>query len=87
WHIIPRDLFLNLMRNVGYKLLFAALLKHAESQNIKQIQLQSELTSVEFHQAKGFKPVGKVFMEAGIPMQKMVCNRQNFDIPDVRHIH
>lgn len=70
-----------------YKLLFAALLKHAESQNIKQIQLQSELTSVEFHQAKGFKPVGKVFMEAGIPMQKMVCNRQNFDIPDVRHIH
>jgi|TARA_B100000614_G_scaffold152148_1_gene134839 predicted GNAT family N-acyltransferase len=70
-----------------YKLLFAALLKHAELQNIKQIQLQSELASVKFHQAKGFKPVGKVFMEAGIPMQKMVCNRQNFDIPDVRHIH
>lgn len=70
-----------------YKLLFAALLKQAESQNLKQIQLQSELTSVEYHRAKGFEPVGKAFMEAGIPMQKMVCNRQNFDFPDVRHIH
>lgn len=70
-----------------YKLLFAALLKHAELLNIKQIQLQSELDSVEYHREKGFEPVGRVFMEAGIPMQKMVCNRQNFDFPDVRHIH
>ncbi|MDC8830834.1 GNAT family N-acetyltransferase [Alteromonas gilva] len=70
-----------------YNTLFAALLKQATSQNIEQIHVQSALDRVEYHRQKGFKPVGPVFMEAGIPMQKMVCQRQQFDAPDVRHIH
>lgn len=75
-------------RNLSvYKMLFAALLQQADSQNIEQIQLQSDLASVDYHREKGFTPVGRVFMEAGIPMQKMICHRQNFDFPDVRHIH
>ncbi|GGF55532.1 GNAT family N-acetyltransferase [Alteromonas lipolytica] len=70
-----------------YKTLFAALLRLADMHNIDKIHLQSELGSVDYHREKGFQPVGPVFMEAGIAMQKMVCQRQNFSYPDVRHIH
>ena len=75
-------------RNIAvYKTLFAALLQHADAQNIEQIQLQSALTRVDYHRERGYKPVGPVFMEAGIAMQKMVCHRAKFAYPDVRHIH
>ncbi|NVK57847.1 MAG: GNAT family N-acetyltransferase [Alteromonadaceae bacterium] len=70
-----------------YNTLFTALLKQANSQNIEQIHVQSALNRVDYHREKGFEPIGPVFMEAGIPMQKMVCQRQQFDLPDVKHIH
>ncbi len=70
-----------------YNTLFAELLKQATSQNIEQIHVQSALSRVDYHRQKGFKPIGPVFMEAGIPMQKMVCKVQQFDLPDVKHIH
>jgi len=70
-----------------YNTLFSELLKQATTQKIEQIHVQSELTRVDYHRQKGFEPVGPVFMEAGIPMQKMVCQLQKFDLPDVKHIH
>lgn len=75
-------------RNLSiYKQLFAALLNLANQEQIEKLHVQSELDSVEYHRSKGFKPIGPVYMEAGIPMQKMVCQRTQFDLPDVQHIH
>ena len=70
-----------------YKTLFSALLKLASVNDIQQVKVQSALESVEYHQTRGFKPEGPVFMEAGVPMQKMVCQLTKFDLPDVEHIH
>ncbi|MFS1703893.1 GNAT family N-acetyltransferase [Aestuariibacter sp. GS-14] len=75
-------------RNITvYKTLFSALLKLASVNNIQQVKVQSALERVDYHRERGFHPEGPVFMEAGLPMQKMVCQLSHFDLPDVEHIH
>jgi len=58
----------------GQKLLIHAVAL-AKRRKAKIIYLHAQLPVVGFYKKMGFRPVGKVFMEAGIPHRKMVYLR------------
>lgn len=47
------------------------LINYCKNQNANQIRLHSQLTVVNFYKKFGFKPVGKIFLEAGIKHVEM----------------
>jgi predicted GNAT family N-acyltransferase len=57
-------------RGVGSAIL-AALVKAARGRGDARIELSAQVHAVPFYLAHGFKPVGKVYEEAGIPHQAM----------------
>lgn len=70
-----------------YKALFGALLQIAKRQQIAKLTFQCHYHKVKQHEAIGFTPVGNVYMEAGIPMQKISCPTNQFCLPDVKGLH
>ncbi|MEW9796676.1 GNAT family N-acetyltransferase [Alteromonas sp. CYL-A6] len=75
-------------RNLAmYKKLFGALVAIARKQNVAELKVTCDLDSVRYHSTLGFSPCGPVFMEAGIPRQRMACSSQAFVLPDVEHLH
>ena len=70
-----------------YQTLFTALLHIAEQQGLDTVTVQCELEGVEYYQQQGFRPVGAVYMDAGIPRQKMACTLSDFTLPRVDLTH
>lgn len=70
-----------------YQALFSALLSAAEQIGLTQVFVQCELEGVEYFQQQGFHPVDSVYMDAGIPRQKMFSDIHNFSIRKVELTH
>ncbi|WP_414827698.1 GNAT family N-acetyltransferase [Alteromonas sp. H39] len=70
-----------------YKRLFNALVSLAKAHDVPVLHVSCDLDSVNYHEKLGFTPNGPVFMEAGIPRQKMACDINRFTLPDVTHMH
>ena len=70
-----------------YSLLFASLIKLAESVCVSEVKVVCNLDSVEAHKARGYLPDGPAFMEAGIPRQRMLCPIHQFSLPMVNELH
>jgi predicted GNAT family N-acyltransferase len=70
-----------------YQALFNALLNIAQQHAINEVTVQCELKGVNYYQQQGFRPVGTVFMDAGIPRQRMSCHLQNFSLNRVELTH
>lgn len=70
-----------------YQQLFGALIAIAKAEKVPELQVTCDLDSVVYHRRLGFSPRGPVFMEAGIPRQRMACSSQSFPLPDVLHMH
>jgi predicted GNAT family N-acyltransferase len=58
-------------KGIGTKLLRRAILT-ARQQGVQKIYLHAQVPVVGFYEAMGFRCVGPVFREAGIPHRKMV---------------
>ncbi len=70
-----------------YNALIDALVKEAKRQKLKKIKIQCQLDAIEEYQKAGFKPIGKVYMDAGIPRQKLECSLRRFSLNSVQHTH
>ena len=70
-----------------YQALFSALIKIAEQQGLQDVLVHCELEGVNYYQQQGFRPVGTVFMDAGIPRQSMRCSRHDFSLNRVEFTH
>ncbi len=66
-------------RGKGFgKLITKELIKYALKKNAERIVIHSQKYLEDFYKSLGFKSVGKVFMEAGIPHIKMVYEKGGF---------
>ncbi len=70
-----------------YRALFAALIDAANKIKVPNIKVVCNLDSVSYHQSIGFVPEGQVFMESGVPRQRLVCPAERFPLPDVTQLH
>lgn len=70
-----------------YQTLFQALLAIAKQHRLEQVSVLCELEGVEYYQQQGFSPVGTVFMDAGIPRQRMQVTLTDFRLPKVELTH
>ena len=70
-----------------YQTLFHALLDIAKQHGLDDVSVQCELEGVEYYQQQGFRPVGTVYMDAGIPRQRMTCTIHDFSLPKVELTH
>jgi predicted GNAT family N-acyltransferase len=55
------------------KIILKALFKIAREMNLKEIFIYSPLEAIEYFRKFNFNSTGAVFMEAGMPRQKMTC--------------
>lgn len=72
---------------VLYRALFNRLVKAGKGIKLPYLKVVCRLDGVEKHRTMGYEPDGKVFMEAGIPRQRMRCPITQFSPPDVRDLH
>ncbi|MCC2615327.1 GNAT family N-acetyltransferase [Aestuariibacter halophilus] len=77
----------NYRKPAVYQVLIDALLDIARAREIQQVSVQCELEGVEYYQQQGFRPVGAVYMDAGIPRQRMACALHSFTLPRVDLTH
>lgn len=70
-----------------YQTLFHALLHIAKQKNLDDVSVQCDLDGVQYYKSQGFTPVGAVYMDAGIPRQRMACNLTDFALPRVELTH
>lgn len=56
---------------------FNKLVKIAKELGLKEVFIFSPLSHVDYYQGHNFTPVGSVYMEAGIPRQRMTCPIEN----------
>ena len=70
-----------------YKILFRSLITLGKTARVDQVKVVCNLASVDEHKARGYTPEGPVFMEAGIPRQRMFCPINRFRLPDVQECH
>ena len=70
-----------------YQALFNALLKIAKQHGLEDVSVQCELEGVNYYQQQGFRPVGTVFMDAGVARQSMLCNLNDFNLERVELTH
>lgn len=70
-----------------YQTLFHALLDIAKQRELEMVSVQCELEGVEYYQQQGFRPVGAVYMDAGIPRQRMSVTLTDFSLPRVDLTH
>ena len=59
------------------KVVMQGLFRIAEDLALNEVYIYSPLESVSYFTEHGFSPLGGVFMEAGMPKQRMVCPIQN----------
>ncbi|MBU2881235.1 GNAT family N-acetyltransferase [Psychrosphaera sp. B3R10] len=57
------------------------LLSIAHRKGINQVTIDAELDNVSYFTNQGFKPVGAVYMESGIPKQTLSCSVNSFVCP------
>lgn len=62
------------------KIILKRLFNIAREMNLKEIFIYSPLEAVDYFQKFNFNPTGAVFMEAGMPKQKMTCPLQEVSI-------
>lgn len=70
-----------------YQALFNALLSIAGQHGFQDVLVQCELEGVSYYQQQGFRPVGTVFMDAGVPRQRMVCSLKDCTLSRVELTH
>lgn len=70
-----------------YEQLFSALLSIAKSRGLQSVSIQCELEGIHDYQKRGFHPLGAVYMDAGIPRQRMVCHIDAFSLPKADLTH
>jgi predicted GNAT family N-acyltransferase len=70
-----------------YLELFSALLAIARQIGLEDVLVQCELEGVEYYQQQGFRPVGSVYMDAGIARQSMSCTINAFSLQRVELTH
>jgi predicted GNAT family N-acyltransferase len=65
------------------------LLSIAKELDLDEVFIHSMLDSVAYFIRHNFKAVGAVFMEAGMPRQRMVCSIENTNVVDwhLTHYH
>ena len=56
------------------KLVIKTLISIAEDLNLDEVFIYSPLEAVDYFRKHHFMPAGAVFMEAGLPRQRMVCS-------------
>lgn len=54
------------------------LIAIAKKKGMKSVSIDTELNDVSKYRANGFKEVGSVYMEAGIPKQTLTCSVESF---------
>lgn len=59
------------------QLILQGLLKVARELNLTEVYIHSPLEAIEYFRQHHFNTVGSVFMEAGIPRQRMACRIEN----------
>jgi predicted GNAT family N-acyltransferase len=70
-----------------YLELFSALLAIAKQIGLEDVLIQCELEGVKYYQQQGFRPVGSVYMDAGIARQAMTCTINAFSLQRVELTH
>jgi predicted GNAT family N-acyltransferase len=70
-----------------YQALFNALLNIARQHGLQDVLVQCALEGVNYYQQQGFRPVGKVFMDAGVARQNLSCNLNDFNLERVELTH
>lgn len=70
-----------------YRKLFSALIDKAKTLGLVEVNVQCELDGVSYYKQQGFKPVGSVYMDAGIARQKMTCLTSKFRLTRVELTH
>ena len=70
-----------------YQTLFQALIDIARQRSLESVSVQCELEGVEYYEQQGFRPVGAVYMDAGIPRQRMSVRLTDFSLPKVELTH
>lgn len=70
-----------------YDALYNALLGIARSKHLDDVFVQCELNGVDHFQEQGFQTVGGVYMDSGIPRQKMSCPVGDFSWSRVELTH
>lgn len=63
------------------------LFKVARELKLDEVFIYSTLDSVSYFRQHQFKVVGSVFMEAGMPRQRMACSVENTDFIDCHLTH
>lgn len=76
-------------RSLGlYKAIFAKLVDVAKANNLRTISVCCNLQIVDDLTLQGFTPQGRVYMEGGIPVQRLACPiENNWRVPDMRQLH
>lgn len=75
-------------RNLAvYKALFSQLFAQAKQTGANDIVVACTLESVGYHECLGYQKLGNVYMEAGIPRQRMCCKTARFTLPDITQLH
>ncbi|GHE83056.1 GNAT family N-acetyltransferase [Thalassotalea profundi] len=59
------------------KLVIKALISIAEDLKLDEVFIYSPLDAVDYFRKHNFIPAGAVFMEAGMPRQRMVCSLED----------
>ena len=70
-----------------YDVLYNALLEIAKAKELDDVFVQCELTGVDHFEEQGFQTVGGVYMDSGIPRQKMSCPISDFSWSRVQLTH
>jgi predicted GNAT family N-acyltransferase len=70
-----------------YQSLFKALLEIAKQHGLQDVIVQCELEGVSYYQQQGFRSVGRVFMDAGVARQNMLCDLKDFTLERVELTH
>ncbi|RHW77252.1 GNAT family N-acetyltransferase [Colwellia sp. RSH04] len=56
------------------KVVMQALFRIAQELSLTEVYISSPLDKVEYFIAQEFQPIGSVYMEVGMPKQRMVCS-------------
>ncbi|MBE1301591.1 MAG: GNAT family N-acetyltransferase [Alteromonadaceae bacterium] len=70
-----------------YDTLYAALLEIAKNESLDDVFVQCNLDGVDHFADNGFETVGNVYMDSGIPRQRMRCSTEAFSLSKVELIH
>jgi predicted GNAT family N-acyltransferase len=70
-----------------YQVLFDALLNIARAHGLQDVSVQCALEGVNYYLQQGFRPIGKVFMDAGVARQNLSCNLNDFNLERVELTH